>query len=584
MHKKRCLALSLVLLLAGVAPAAATELADAAMNRDLQTLRFLLEEKASATGLAGERRRDFLDYVNAPQVDGSTALHWAVNHDDIDMADLLIGAGAEVSASNRTGVTPLRLASINGSAVMIERLLDAGADPNATLSDYSDTALMMAARTGLTDAIRLLLERGADIDTAESWGGTSALMWAISEHHPEAATVLIAAGADLNARSKVVAVANRRGAEGSVPYDYDPEAEPIGYANGGFTPLLFAAREGQIEATRQLLAAGADIDAVAADGKTALGLAIYNGHFELASTLVASGAGVNHADAEGFPPLFWAVDRRNMEWNPGFPWVETTDPLPLIRELLDAGADPNTLVNNTPRSRRNFGGSPRTLFATSLMRAAYSADVELVQVLLDYGADPFIYNSDNENALLAASGYAWIDGYSQGRSTEERLATIKLLVELGMDVNWACDHGITPLMMAANFGEVELIQYLVDQGADLAAHDLGKKNDGAFGGSIEPLMPIDYAIGVGSFRPNNAILHMEEATALMTQMMAERGIVHTTSECTLRAFSCGSVDPQGSTPAEIAITRSIQVGNQVEGITGGLEVEVGEADDPPSRE
>ena len=148
-----------------------------------------------------------------------------------------------------------------------------------------------------------------------------------------------------------------------------------------------------------------------------------------------------------------------------------------------------------------------------------------------------------------------------------------------MEVNWACDHGITPLMMAANFGEVELIQYLVDQGANLAAHDLGKKNDGTFGGSIEPLMPIDYAIGVGSFRPNNAILHMEEATKLMTQMMAERGIVHTTSECTLRAFSCGSIDPQGSTAAEIAITRSIQVGNQVEGITGGLEV--GAEDDEP---
>ncbi len=125
-------------------------------------------------------------------------------------------------------------------------------------------------------------------------------------------------------------------------------------------------------------------------------------------------------------------------------------------------------------------------------------------------------------------------------------------------------------MMAANFGETDIIQYLVDAGADLAARDLGKKNDGVFGGSIEPLMPIDYAIGVGSFRPNNAILHMAEATALMTRMMAERGIVHTTSECTLRAFSCGDVDPQGATPSDIAKVREIQVGNQVEGITGGL--------------
>jgi ankyrin repeat protein len=571
----------LILLLAVVGPAAANEVADAAMNRDLEAVRSLLELKATETGLEIERLRDFLNYVNAPQIDGTTALHWAVNHDDFKIADLLLGAGATVSAINRTGVTPMRLAAINGSMAMIERLLDAGADANAALTEYGDTALMMAARTGSVDAIQMLLDRGAEIDAVETWGGTSALMWAISEHHVGAASMLIEAGASLTVRSKFVSVANRRGAEGTVPED----ADPVGYANGGFTPLLFAAREGQIDSARRLVEAGADINAIAADGKNALGLGIYNGHFELASFLVENDTDVNRADAEGFPPLFWAVDRRNMEWNPGFPYVEKTDPLPLIRQLLDAGADPNTFVNNTPRSRRNFGGSPRTLFATSLMRAAYSADVELVQLLLDYGADPLVLNTDNENALIAASGYAWIDGYSQGRSTEERLATIKLLVGLGADVNWACDHGITPLMMAANFGEVELIQYLVDQGADLSAHGLGKKNNGAFGGSIEPLMPIDYAIGVGSFRPNNAILHMEAATALMTQMMTDRGIVHTTSECTLRAFSCGSVDPQGSTAAEIAITRSVQVGNQVEGITGGLEVEVEEEEnDPPNPE
>jgi hypothetical protein len=128
-------------------------------------------------------------------------------------------------------------------------------------------------------------------------------------------------------------------------------------------------------------------------------------------------------------------------------------------------------------------------------------------------------------------------------------------------------------MVAANFGDTAMIQFLVDQGADLSAHDLGKKNDGVFGGSIEPLMPIDYAIGVGTFRPNNAILHMAEATELLTRLMAEQGIAHTTSECTLRAFSCGSVDPQGATPAGIALARSVQIGNQVAGITGGLSVE-----------
>lgn len=557
---------ALLCLLVPLPALAASDLADAAMNGELETVRSLLDQRAGD--------------VNEAQLDGTTALHWALYWDDLEMAGLLIQAGAAVNTANRAGATPMRMATINGNAAMIEALLDAGVDVNAPLTEDGDTALMMAARTGVADAVQVLLEGGADVDARETWAGTTALMWAISEHHPDVVGMLIDHGSDIEVRSKVVAVANSRGVEGTVPVEGTADDEPVGYANGGFTPLMFAAREGQLEAARFLVEAGADVDTIAADGKNALGMAIYNGHFELASFLVESGADVNHADAEGFPPLFWAVDRRNMEWSPGFPWVETTDPLPLIRQLLEAGADPNTFVNNTPRSRRNFGGSPRTLFATSLMRAAYSGDVELVQLLIDYRADPFIKNSDNEDALLAASGYAWIDGYSKGRSTEERLETIKLLVELGADVNWACDHGITPLMMAANFGEVELIQYLVDQGADLAAHDLGKKNDGVFGGSIEPLMPIDYAIGVGSFRPNNAILHMAEATALMRQMMEDRGILQTTSECTLRAFSCGSVDPQGSTPAEIAITRSVQLGNQVEGITGGLEVDTDEIQSP----
>jgi ankyrin repeat protein len=470
---------------------------------------------------------------------------------------------------------------------MIELLLESGVDPNAPLTPHGDTPLMMAARTGNLPAIEMLLEHGADLAAAESWGGTTALMWAIAEHHEAAVARLIQRGAPVDARSKVVPLRPQgaRGVEGEVPVDFDPEQAPLPYVNGGFTPLHFAAREGQVGAARALLAAGADIDAIASDGKNALGLAIYNGHYELASLLIDRGADVNHADAEGFPPLFWAVDRRNMEWNPGFPWIQTADPLPLIRKLLEAGADPNAFIDNRPESRRNFGGSPRIKFATSLMRAAYSGDITLVRLLLEHGADPLAKNSDNETPLLAASGYGWIDGYSKGRSNAERLETMKLLVELGADVNWACNDGITPLMMAANFGDPAMIQYLVDQGADLSAHDLGKKNDGVFGGSIEPLMPIDYAIGVGSFRPNNAILHMAEATQLMIKVMAERGIVHTTSECTLRAFSCGPVDPQGASPAQIALARSIQLGNRVEGITGGLSAEraAGENSGSPER-
>jgi hypothetical protein len=80
--------------------------------------------------------------------------------------------------------------------------------------------------------------------------------------------------------------------------------------------------------------------------------------------------------------------------------------------------------------------------------------------------------------------------------------------------------------------------YLIDKGADLRAHDLGKKNDGNFGSSVEPLMPIDYAIGVGTFVPNNAVIMHEDVVKLMSDEMKKRGITHTTSECTLRGFTC----------------------------------------------
>jgi ankyrin repeat protein len=548
------------LLVLALDAATASDVADAAMRGDEAAVRVMLEADASPS---------------APQLDGSTALHWAAAHDDVALAELLLHAGADPVAANRAGATPLTLATTNGSAAMIERLLDAGASPTAPLTPHGDTPLMLAARTGLPAAIELLLDRGADVDAAETWGGTTALMWAIAEHHAEAVELLVTRGANVNVVSKAVS-GRGRGAEGRAPADFDTEAERIAYANGGLTPLHFAAREGELAIAQRLVEAGAVLDAVAADGKTPLNLAIYNGHYDVAAMLVERGADVNRADASGFTPLFFAVDRRNMEWNPGFPWVETADPLPLIEQLLAAGAEPDPYIDETPVSRRNFGGSPRVKFATPLMRAAYSGDLTLTRLLLDHGADPLVRNSENETPLLAAAAYGWIDGYSQGRPNEERLATIKLLVERGADVNWACDHGITPLMVAANHGVTEIIQYLVDAGADLAARDLGKKNDGVFGGSIEPLMPIDYAIGVGTFRPNNAILHMAEATELMTRLMAERGIVHTTSECTLRAFSCGDVDPQGATPADIAKVRAIQVGNQVEGITGGLEADLQE--------
>ena len=187
------------------------------------------------------------------------------------------------------------------------------------------------------------------------------------------------------------------------------------FASGWLTPLMFAAREGDLESARLLVAAGADVNAIGGDGKDALGLAIFNGNYEVASFLVDSKSNVNQADTQGFTPLFWAVDRRNMETAPNFPWMVTADPLPLIKKLLDAGANPNALVNNTPRARMR-AGSPRIVFATALMRAAFAGDLELVKLLLANGADPTIVSKDNETMIEAAAGLGFIQGYQQGQA------------------------------------------------------------------------------------------------------------------------------------------------------------------------
>jgi len=547
-----------LILLAGFASAAAGDLADAAMRGNKDAVRKLLQQKAD---------------VNETQVDGSTALLWAAERDDLEMADLLIAAGANATKANMDSATPLLQASVNGSAAMIERLLKAGADPNKALTQSGDTALMMVARSGRTDAIKVLLDRGAAINGKESWGDTTALMWAVAAKNVPAVKMLIERGADVNAKSKFVAQTTSRTYEGSTPEPLKPGQGPEELSTGVLTPLMFAAREGDLESARMLVGAGAETGVRDGDGKDALGLALFNGNYEVASLLIDSHANVNQADAQGFTPLFWAVDRRNMETAPNFPWMVTTDPMFLIKKLLDAGANPNAVVNNTPRSRMREG-SPRILFASALMRAVFAADIEVVKLLLAHGADPHAISSDRETMISAAVGLGFIRSFHKVRPVADRLEIIKMLVAMGENVNAADNYGITPLMVAANLGDVSIIQYLLDQGARLDMHDLGKKNDGQFGSSIEPLMPIDYAIGVGTFIPNNAVFVNEEAFALMTREMEKRGIKHTTSECTLRGFTCpvANVDPKTATPAELARARKVQTGYKVDGITGGLAV------------
>lgn len=274
--------LAMGLLLVMSAQAHAGPLTDAAEQGDLDTVRRLLQEGID---------------VNEPELDGTTALHWAVHANDIGMAELLIAAGADANARNRVGAPPILTATINGNAEMLTLLLAAGADPNMQVSMTGDTPLMLAARTGVTEAVKVLLERGANVNARESWGQTTPLIWAVAENHAEVARLLIANGADLEARSVYVPPDTGRGFEGGLPRER--RAEEIGaviFASGELTPLLIAARDGHMDAVKVLVEAGANVNALAADGKNALGLSIFNGSYDIADYLVDAGSDLNQAD------------------------------------------------------------------------------------------------------------------------------------------------------------------------------------------------------------------------------------------------------------------------------------------------
>ena len=218
--------------------------------------------------------------MNAAEADGTTGLHWAVRADDLETVRLLLRAGADAKAANRYGVTPLSLAAINGNPAVIEALLGAGADPNASLSD-GQTMLMIAARTGTPEAIAMLAAHGANVNARESVLGENALIWAAAEDHPAAIRALIARGADVNARSNALTFPRRDFGDGkSGRFTVLPR--------GGWTPVMYAARQDAKGAVRALAEAGADLNLTDPDGTNALTLAIINAHYD------AGGAAARH--------------------------------------------------------------------------------------------------------------------------------------------------------------------------------------------------------------------------------------------------------------------------------------------------
>jgi ankyrin repeat protein len=431
---------TLVLVLAGLATAhAAPAIVDAAQAGDIRAVRTLLREKTD---------------VNAAQPDGMTALHWAVQRNDLEMTNALLGAGASHAATNRTGAKPLYLAAINGNAGIIGRLLDAGEDTNAVLTGEGETVLMLTAFTGNPAAVKLLLDRGAEAN-AQQFRGQTALMWAAAEGHAAVVKLLLERGAD----PKLTSVASTR-----------PERRPP----GGMTALLFAARQGKLDAARALVEGGADINQASADSTSPLLIAVVNGHYELASMLIEHGANPNVADANGRTPLYAAIDLRNVQWSQApAPELPQATHLAMVDQLLAAGADPSLKITGKVGHRGSFDMRWSELQGgTAFSRAAWNGDIEVLRLLMKHGADPLVKTDKNETALLLLAGAGWPLGQGYIRSDEEIMASLDLFVnELKMDVNATTTEGITPVICAVFKGTNDVVQYLVDHGARLDVKD-----------------------------------------------------------------------------------------------------------------
>jgi uncharacterized protein len=629
-----------------VSGAGKSEIADAAQRGDRAAVQKLILQKAD---------------VNAPQVDGATALHWAMYRQDVELADMLIRGGANVKAANRTGMTPLAMASLYGNPALIDRLIKAGADAKQKAPN-GETMLMFAARNGNPQAVQVLLEAGVDVNARETIRGTTALMWAIEQKHPEAVKVLLAGGADHSAKSggaglprnymanrvnlRAVELAQdrrRRAAAAGITYDEQlaldqksgrevggqrglaqalgadgnplpqtgrqggpgapaaatpaptqspaptqtpapaatppaapsPTAEPggrqpgeagrggragnagnataqgraggagqaaqdpdddddnevviaglVGSGGGGLTPLIFAAREGDLESAKLLVEAGAPINQVTEYGWTPLLTAVNNRNYQLAKYLLEKGADPSIANKGGWTPLYLATDNRNIEGG-DYPVPKgDMDHLDIIKLLLEKGADPNKKVKDNTLTRTIF--TMQWFFedgATPFIRAAQSSDTALMKLLLQYKADPQAVTTLGDNAMTVCGGIGWVEGVTYERSAKENFEAMKMLLDLGLDPNHANNEGRTPLMGAAMKGRTDVIQLLVDRGAKLETHDKGNRDTDKVSSAAagKTWQAIDYAEGLVRVGVQSAVVR-PEAAALIRKLMADRNL------------------------------------------------------------
>jgi len=482
-------------------------LVQAATRGDVAAIRLLLRERVD---------------VNAADADGSTALHYGVWADDLATVDELLEAGANVRAANAFRITPIYIAAEQGNAAIASRLLNAGADVNTT-DGTGDTLLMAAVRAGNTELVRLLLDRGAQVNAAEPELGHTALMYAVRDDKGAIVNMLLRHGAAIDARTRVGAKPDARppGAGGGshgvgiVRSGVPPQGEQLP-TPGGMTPLLFAARDGALVATEALVAAGADLNTADPNGMTPLMMALTNNQLDVARFLVVAGADVRKADAYGRTALWAAVEIRNLDVRSGATenGVDREGAMRLISLLLDEGVDVNARVKEFPPQRRYMlppGSLEWVDFTgqTAFIRAAQSADVAVMRLLLQKGAEPSITTFNGTTALMAAAGVNWVAGQTFSESPARWLEAVQLCLELGGDVNAVNVMGLAAIHGAANRGSDDIIELLATHGAKIDSPDR------------EGRTPFVWAEGV--FLATNSPVAKPSTMALLKRLSSERG-------------------------------------------------------------
>ena len=482
MNGRRIVACAAAVLLgmAALRGAGKSDIADAVMKGDKAALRMLLQQQADA---------------NAPQVDGATALHWAVYRDDLDAADLLLRAGAKVDVANRDGITPVAMACLYGNVSMINKLVKAGADAKQR-GPNGQTLLMLAARNGEPEAVKILVAAGADVNAKETLRGTTALMWAAEQKHPAAVKALLDGGADFKAKSgpaglprnymanrvntAVVQAAARRFAAAAAAgrtYEQQLAFEQAngggGGGRGGFGGGQAAGRGASPEAPAAAAGAapgrsGQPAPAAgqqAAGGQGGRGQGRGRGQAGAGAQVAAPAddggddsevvvAGLVGSGGGGLTALVFAAREGDIE---------------SANLLLEAGADVNQVTE--------YGWTP-------LLTATNNRHYTLASLLIDWGADVNLANKGGWTPLYLATDNRNIEGgdYPVPKPDMDHLEYIRILLDHGADPNgrakdntlsrtiftmqWFFEEGATPFVRASQSSDIALMKLLLEYGAD----------------------------------------------------------------------------------------------------------------------